>query len=73
MQIDVARREPEGRISIVIYGRLRTFQSVSLIFVYRTTSKKWEGTYRYLSVEGEKVGFKIERARPIFRSKFVKP
>lgn len=45
----------------------------SPILVYRTTSKKWEGPFKFISIEGETAVIQLHRGRKIFRSTCIKP
>ena len=43
------------------------------MLVYRTTTKLWEGPFKFISIDGETVVVQLARGRRIFRSTCVKP
>lgn len=50
---------------------LRELSAVSPVLVYRTTSKRREGPFTFISVDGETVVLKKRKGRRIFRSACV--
>lgn len=53
--------------------RLRQLPAGSPVLVYRTTTRKWEGPFIFISVEDETAIVQTGRGRRIFRSNCVKP
>ena len=68
-----ALRHPSSPKSKETSLALQNLPSGSLVLVYRTKSKRWEGPFRYISCEGETVVVQLQRGRRIFRTTCVKP
>lgn len=49
------------------------FPSGSPVLVYRKTTKKWEGPFRFIYIDGETAVVQLRRGRNIFWSTCIKP
>ena len=54
-------------------AELRKLPAGALVWVYRTSTKKWGYPHRFISIDGETVVVQTSRARRLFRSTCVKP
>lgn len=52
---------------------LRSRPTGAPVLVSRTTTKRWEGLYRFVNISGETAVIQTNRGRSIFRSTCVKP
>ena len=52
---------------------LKNLPAGSSVLVYRKDSKKWEGPYTFINIDGETVTVQLPHGRKIFRSHVVKP
>lgn len=52
---------------------LRKLPAGSLVLVYRTKSKQWEGPHMFISIDGETATVQTSRGRKIHRSNCVRP
>ena len=53
--------------------KLMALPSGSPVLVYRTTTKTWEGPFKFISCENETVVVQLSKGRRIFRTTCVKP
>ena len=54
-------------------AELYNLPSGAPVLVYRTTTKLWEGPFKFISIDGETVVVQLARGRRIFRRTCVKP
>ena len=72
-RIAFALRHPGIPKDIETTNDLKDLPAGSLVLVYRTVTKKWEGPFKFISIDGETVVVQLPRGRKIFRSVCVKP
>lgn len=71
-RIDLELHHPGGKKAKEQSERLITLPYGSLVLVYRTTSRTWEGKFSYIYVEGETAVVQLHQGRKIFRTTCVK-
>ena len=72
-RVSFALRHTAGPKAKEISQRLVDLPSGSPILLFRTSTKKWEGRYKFISVDGETAVIQLNKGRKIFRSTCVKP
>lgn len=71
-RVAFALGHPGGSKGKEASSRLLALPAFSLVFVYRTKTKRWEGPSRLISVDGVTSTVQLHRGRRIFRSTCVK-
>lgn len=69
VQFSLKYREPYGKER----SDLRSLPFGAPVRVYRKASNKWEGPYKFISIDGDTVCLQLPQGRRIFRSYAVKP
>ena len=72
-RISFALNHPASEKNTKNSEALRDLPAGSPVLVYRSTTDKWEGPFRYISIEGETVVVQLPHGRRIFRSHYVRP
>ena len=72
-RIAFALRHPSNAKAKEQSAQLRDLPAGSPVLVYRTTTKRWEGPFTYITSSGDTAVVQLTRGRRIFRTNCVKP
>ena len=72
-RLSFALKHSGGPIGKEISEKLRDLPSGSPVLVYCTVTKRWEGPFLFISVQGETAVIQLPRGRKIFRTSCIKP
>lgn len=73
MKLEFVLRLPSGPKGKEAIELLRNLPFGSVVLVYRTKPKSWEGSFKFVSVDDETAVIQLPHGRRIFRSTFVNP